>query len=308
MSSPIAYHTLSVRDHDQLAQDVLPLLLRSPRPDQLKELRVQGGKTAVYLPIEACLENAAEVFGADCSTDIPIQPTPSSVNSCVLECKIRITLSNGTVREGMGYSVLSGSTRASYQALASVSNGKKAALKTFGPYFGLECQVVEDGNDPDATTNKEMLLLATKMYGIDWSLRIDEPPRRSTELPDTLVCKVTLTHRSGTYKQGMGYIQLLQTTSSVQETVNAMKMCVNKAVVTALGDFGLTVHARRQYFQNARNRIYAAAAKARQQQQQQQPHPMKKTQAPSMIETAGVKRARSDEFTKQELEDWARYL
>lgn len=304
MSSPIAYRTLSVRDHEQLAQDVLPRLLRSPHPDQLKQLRVQGGKFATYLPIEACLENAAEVFGADCSTEIPIQPAPSPVNPCVLECKVRVTLSNGTVREGMGYSVLSGTTRASYQALASVSNGKKAALKTFGPYFGLECQVVEDGNDPDATTNKEMLLLATKMYGIDWSLRIDEPPRRSTDINDTLVCKVTLTHRCGTYRQGMGYIQLLQRTNSVQETVNAMKMCVNKAVVTALGDFGLTVHARQLYYQDARKKVYAAAAKARQQEQQQS---VKRTQVPSATDTSGKRMCKS-EIAKQELEEWARYI
>ena len=300
MSLDHAYRPLAVRDHAQLAQDVQPLLLRSPKPGQLKELRVPGGKTVTYLPIEACLENAAEVFGADCSTDVPIQPAPSPVYQCILECKIRISLSNGTVREGMGYSAFNGSSRPSYQALTCISNGKKAALKTFGPYFGLECQMVDNGNDPDATANKEMLLLATKMYGIDWSLRIDDPPRRSTVLPDTLMCKVTLTHRCGTYKEGLGYVQLLQTVTSIQDTMNAMKMCVNKAVVAALADFGLTVPARHQYNLKARDRVYAAAAEAKANQQAA-------SRKRQMVATEVNKKIRSD-ASDEDLEEVALFF
>lgn len=234
----------SIRDPAQLSAEVSERLLQSPKQEQLKTLTI-GGKTSPYLPIEGCLENAASIFGADCNTEIAFEPRPCPVNPAIVECKVRISLSNGTVREGMGYAPFGEQLGIlAHQCLTCISNGKKAAFKTFGPFLGLECHVMEDGEaDQDATTNKEMLLHAAQAFGVDWSVVINDPPRLSPEIKDTLVCKVTVSHRSGMFKQALGYVQM-KGAQSLVATMNAMKMCVNKACTIGLADFGLTVERR----------------------------------------------------------------
>lgn len=138
----------------KLRKHTATILKVPPPPQMVHHLKKGGNFEVAYLQTDDVVERANEIFGYAGWSDTVVDRTilinelapPRNSNTgkqnwnVVAEARVRVTLRSGVFHEDVGIGSNEQGTRAAALATAiksAVSDGRKRALKLFGPALGL---------------------------------------------------------------------------------------------------------------------------------------------------------------------------